>query len=95
MTPAAKLQAYIRSKTRLARGEYRKVQWVSRRGAPDCLLDFGFPNVAWVEVKAGDDVLSILQRREIKRLRGRGWRVFVVRTRADADAVVEEMKNAR
>jgi len=95
MTPAAKLQQYIKSKVRLARGEYRKLQWVNRRGAPDCLIDFGFPNVALVEVKAGDDVLSYLQKREIARLRGRGWKVFVVRNRADADAVVEEMKNGR
>lgn len=93
MTPAARLQQYLRNLVRRSRGEYRKLQWVNRRGAPDCLIDFGFPNVALVEVKAGDDVLSLLQRREINRLRGRGWKVFVVRNRADADAVVEEMKN--
>lgn len=92
MTPAARLQQYIRNLVRRNRGEYRKLQWVNRRGAPDCLIDFGFPNVALVEVKAGDDVLNLLQRREINRLRGRGWKVFVVRTRSDADAVVEEMK---
>lgn len=91
MTPAARLQSYLKRRTRDRQGEYRKVQWTGRRAAPDCLIDFGFPNVALVEVKAGEDRLSVLQEREIGRLRARGWSVHVARTEADIDRIVDQM----
>lgn len=92
MTPAAKLQRYLKRKVTEAGGQYRKLRWESRRGAPDCLVWFRFPNLMLVEVKAGDDALSELQQREILRLRNDGWPVCIARSEDDIDWVVAEMK---
>ncbi len=92
MTPASRLQSYLKRRTRDNQGEYRKLAWVGRRAAPDCLIDFGFPHIALVEVKAGEDRLSVLQEREIARLRARGWSVHVARTIDDIDRIVLQTK---
>lgn len=92
MTPAARLQGYLKRQTTANHGTYRKVRWEGRRNAPDCLVSFGFPRVALIEVKAGNDRLSVGQEREIQRFRDDGWSVFVARTEVDIDAIILEVK---
>lgn len=93
MTPAGRLQSHLKRQVKAQGGWCRKLKWESRRGAPDWLVSFGFPRVALVEVKAGNDVLSPLQLREIDRLRADGWAVYVVKNERDIDRMIEEIRN--
>jgi len=89
MTPAGKLQAYLRKQIEALGGEYRKVQWEGRVGCPDCYVWLPDGRYAWIEVKAGRDRLSKLQEVEMKRMRAAGLAVFIVKTEADVDWLIE------
>lgn len=88
MTPAAKLQGHLKKRVRETGGEYRKLKWGNRRGATDTFVWWTFPRFAFIEVKVGDDELSVLQEREINRLRASQYPVYIVKTREDVDAAI-------
>lgn len=92
MTPAGELQAYLRKRVEATGGHYRKLQWEGRKGAPDCFVWWDGPLLAFVEVKAGKDRMSALQRREHDRLRQSGFSVFIVRSFADVDTIISTLK---
>lgn len=97
MTPAGKLQAYLKARAQATGGVYRKVRYESRRGCPDCLVWWRWPAIALIEIKAEDgdykDRYSALQQREVDRMRDAGLPVYTARTKADIDRIVEEVRN--
>jgi hypothetical protein len=94
VTPSAKLQAHLKKRVKETGGQYRKARWEHRRGCPDCFVWWTWPQVAFIEVKAGKDVVRPEQKREIERMMAAGMPVFVVRTEADIDAIVEKILGA-
>jgi hypothetical protein len=86
------IEAYLLKRVTETGGRQRKVKWVGRDGAPDRLIWWRFPVVAFVECKGPRGRLSGEQEREIARLRGDGWPVYIVRTRDEADAFVAAMQ---
>lgn len=93
MTPAGKLQAHLRKRVEATGGTYRKVRYESRRGCPDCLIWWQWPAMVFVEIKAEGDRYSVVQRREVDRMRDAGLPVYTARTKADIDRIVEEVRN--
>lgn len=97
MTPAGKLQAYLKARVQATGGVYRKFRYESRRGCPDCLVWWRWPALALIEIKAEDgdykDRYSALQQREVDRMRDAGLPVYTARTKADIDRIVEEVRN--
>jgi hypothetical protein len=88
MTPEGEIQAYLKKRVLQTHGEFRKVAWEGRRGAPDTMIWWPGPSFAFVEVKAANGRLSTLQEREIARLRSAGFQVAVVYSKEDVDEVV-------
>lgn len=88
VTPEGEIQAYLKTRVGQTGGEFRKLAWLGRRGAPDALIWWPGPSFAFVEVKAAKGKLSTLQQREIDRLRGAGFQVAVVFCKEDVDEVV-------
>ncbi len=93
MTPAAKIQDYIKKRVQGSGGVYRKAKWENHNGCPDCFVWWQWPTAAFIEVKAGRDRLSKLQEREIKRMRDSGIPVYVVQSMDDVDVVLSMIKN--
>jgi hypothetical protein len=91
MTPSAKLQAHLKKRVKETGGQYRKVRWEYRRGCPDCFVYWPGRRFAFIEVKAGKDVVRPEQKREIARMEASGIPVFTARTEAEIDAVVEKI----
>lgn len=92
MTPAGKLQAHLRKQVQGSGGQYRKVRWEGRRGCPDCLVWWTWPNVAFIEVKAEGDRYSKIQEREVERMQRAGIPVYTVSTIEGIDFVVSEIR---
>lgn len=94
MTPAAKLQKYLRARVEASGGFYRKLRWEGRDGAPDCFIWWHAkqPRCAFIEVKAGEDRVTTLQNVEMTRLASGGFPVFVVRSTDDIDAALGSLR---
>jgi hypothetical protein len=91
MTPAAKLQKYLRQRVEQTGGVYRKARWEGRRGCPDCYCWWPGGTYAWVEVKVGRDALSTLQSRETARMGASGLAVFVAKCQEDVDDILARL----
>lgn len=91
------IEKYLVARVKEHSGTIRKVVFTGRRGAPDRLVSFGFPNVALVECKAeGEEVdWKSPQGREIERLRADGWPVYVVNSRLSVDLLISVMLEER
>lgn len=94
MTPAGKLQAYLRKQVEALGGQYRKAKWEGRVSCPDCYIWLTEGRYAWVEVKAGADRLSAVQIAELQAMRKGGLWVFTVRSEAEIDAVLSDLRAA-
>ena len=92
MTPASKLQEHLKKLVQGSGGQYRKVRWEGRRGCPDCFIWWTWPHAAFVEVKAGRDVMSAIQRREVERMREDGVPVYIATSIADLETIVEKVR---
>lgn len=92
MTPAGKLQDYLKHVVRKSGGQYRKVRWEGRSGCPDCFVWWTWPAAAFIEIKAEGDRLRKLQIREIERMRLDGVPVFIARSEADIDEIVARIR---
>lgn len=92
MTPAAKLQDELKKRVKATGGVYRKVKWENRRGCPDCFVWWVWPQVAFIEVKAGKDRLSTLQGREVRRMQGAGVPVFTLRDEGEIDGIINKIR---
>ena len=92
MTPAGKLQDYLKRAVQKSGGQYRKVRWEGRSGCPDCFIWWDWPSAAFVEIKADGDRLRKLQIREIERMEADGVPVFIARSEADIDEIVKKVR---
>lgn len=92
MTPAAKLQNYLRQRIEAIGGHCRKARWEGRVGCPDCYVWLAGGRYAWIEIKVGNDSLSRMQSRELGFMRVAGLRVYTAKTKADIDAIVAELR---
>lgn len=90
--PEAKNENYLRKRVKAEHGEIRKLKWIGRRGAPDDLIWWAGPRMAFVEVKSPYGKLSPLQVQEISRLRKDGFAVYVVHNFEEIDAMIAEVK---
>ena len=88
MTPAGKLQKYLRGRVGALGGHHRKAKWEGRVGCPDCYVWFPGGKYAWIEIKAGRDTLSPLQELEIERMDDCGLFVCIVKTEDDIDKIL-------
>lgn len=97
MTPAGKLQDHLKKLVQGSGGQYRKVRWEGRRGCPDCFIWWRWPRLALVEIKAREgryaDKFSVLQSREVLRMRDAGLPVFTATTLDDIEQIVELVKS--
>ena len=81
------LEAHLVKRVAELGGDARKIQWVSRRGAPDRLVMLPGGRVLWLELKNPEAIKTFpanaherQQQREIERMRGYGLQVEVVGT---------------
>ena len=88
MPPEQKLQNYLKDRVEALGGQFRKLEWTGRRGAPDCFIWWPGPSFAFIEVKAPDGRVTVLQQRELDRLSRDGFNTAVVWSKDDIDAVV-------
>lgn len=94
MTPAGRLQDYLKQKVQKSGGQYRKVRWEGRNGCPDCFVWWQWPHVAFIEIKAFGDRVSKIQEREIERMRNDGLPVFIARSNEDIDEIVLKIRSS-
>ena len=87
----AKVEDYLVERVKATGGKIRKCKWLGRDGAPDRLVWWRFPIVAFVETKSAVGWLEHSQKREFKRLQEDGWPVFTVYTREQVDTFVQIM----
>jgi hypothetical protein len=92
MTPAGRLQDYLKQKVQKSGGQYRKVRWEGRNGCPDCFVWWTWPNAAFIEIKADNDRVSKVQDREIERMRTYGIPVYIAQTNEEIDEIVEKVR---
>jgi hypothetical protein len=92
MTPAGRLQDYLKQKVQQSGGQYRKVRWEGRRGCPDCFVWWTWPRIAFIEVKAEGDRYSKLQEREVARMQHAGIPVYTVSTIEGIDMILSEIR---
>lgn len=88
MTPEGKVQAHLKRRVEETGGQFRKLAWEGRRGAPDAFVWWPGPVFAFIELKAPRGRLSGHQVREIARLREAGFQVFTAYTPEQVDATV-------
>lgn len=81
--------AYLRKRVAELGGFHRAVVYQGRNGSPDdwCFFDNGLLLIA--ECKTTGEKPRPDQEREIKRLRDKGFKVFVVDSKASVDAMLE------
>lgn len=90
MTPEGRIESYLRRRVLAAGGRIRKVRWLDRRGAPDRLIWWKGPRMLFVECKASGMKPTVLQEREHERLRADGFRVEVIDSFEQVDALIAE-----
>lgn len=90
MTPEGIVQDYLKKRVKATGGTFRKVRWIARRAAPDCLV--WWPGIhAFAECKRLKGQLEVLQVREIARLREGGFKVFTPHSKEEVDQMLEEL----
>ncbi len=88
----SKIEAHFVRSVALSGGMVRKAQWIGRSGCPDRFCAWPVSQrSAWVELKGDGGKLSVMQVREIDRLRQCGEDVRVLRSIEAVDAFVEEV----
>ncbi len=92
MTPAGRLQDYLKRLVQGSGGQYRKVRWEGRNGCPDCFVWWTWPHVAFIEIKADNDRVSKVQDQEIQRMRNYGVPVYIARSNEEIDEIVEKVR---
>ena len=94
MTPEGKVESYLKKAVKREGGTVRRLRWLGRRNAPDDLVSFGFPKVAFVECKRSEDTdPTDAQAREHRLLRADGWAVYVVGSPEQIEKMIKEVKN--
>ena len=100
MTPEGVVQAHLKRRVSATGGEYRRVKWIGRKGAPDCFVWWPETDryelvTAFIEVKKQDGDLSIHQEREIERMSKANIKVFVVQSKTEVDGLISALTVGR
>lgn len=95
MTPEGKIEAYLRRRVLETGGRIRKLSWIGRRGAPDRLIWWPGPLLAFVELKAPGKKPTPQQEREHERLRADGFTVLVVDSLKGAEEAVLAVRGGK
>lgn len=94
MTPEGKVESYLKKAVKREGGTVRRLRWLGRRNAPDDLVSFGFPKVAFVECKRSEDTdPTDAQAREHRLLRADGWAVYVVGSPEQIERMIKEVRD--
>jgi hypothetical protein len=88
MTPEGRIENYLKFCVKKAGGKFRKLKWLGRNGAPDRMIWWEGPRMAFIEVKRPGEGPTRAQRREHDRLRVDGFHVFTVNDCASVEQVV-------
>ena len=86
------IEKHLREQVELYGGVCRKWVTPGRKGPPDRICIFDYPDLFFVETKTLDGVIKSWQKREHERLRARGWRVYVVRSVEEVDVLMFHYK---
>ena len=92
MTPAGRLQDYLKHVVQKSGGQYRKVRWEGRNGCPDCFVWWDWPRAAFIEIKAPGDRVSKVQALEFERMRSCGVPVFIAGSNEEIDEIVKKVQ---
>ena len=94
-TNEGRLQAYAKAQAEGAGVLWRKLAFEGQRGCPDTLMAYGGA-VVFVELKhpGGTGRISRLQEYQLERLRDAGVDARIINTRAEIDAVIDELTGA-
>ena len=95
MTPEGKIEAYLKKRVLETGGRIRKLSWIGRRGAPDRLIWWPGPLLAFVELKAPGKKPTPQQEREHERLRADGFTVLVVDSLEGAEKAVLAVRGGK
>lgn len=91
MTPEGKIEAYLHKRVKATGGDWRRLRWLGRRGAPDDMIWWPNGLIAFVEVKCPGQKPTLLQLAEHKKMRESGLRVFVVDDMQAVDCIIEQL----
>lgn len=94
MTPEGRVKERLRKLAKATGAELRFAKWIGRNGCPDCFIWWpGWSGItcAFVETKALRGKFSVLQQREIAKLRLGGFIVYVPYSEADVDSLIIEL----
>lgn len=94
MAAEADLEKYFVDEIKRRGGKQRKVKWIAHSGAPDRIVWWPGPAVAFVELKAPGKPAAAHQAREHKRLRDDGFEVHVIDNKEALDALIDRLVNA-
>lgn len=81
------IEKYLKTRVESEGGEYRRLKWIGRRGAPDDLVFLR--GAHFVECKAPGEPLAAHQEREHTRMRSQGIHVWVLDTYESVDRFIE------
>ena len=89
------VEAYLVKQVRRYGGEIRKVKFLGHDGAPDRLVMMPYQRnqlgpCIWVELKSATGKLRPAQVREHARMRALGQYVYVIRTKLEVDAMLQQ-----
>ena len=92
MTPAGRIQDYLKQKVQKRGGQYSKVKCEGLNVCPDCFVWWDGPCLAFIEIKAFGDRISTVQDREIERMRSSGVPVYIACSNEDIDEIIEKVQ---
>lgn len=87
MTPEGRIEQHLKTLVKKSGGEYRKLKWIGRNGAPDRFCYWQGIS-AFIEVKRPGEQPTPQQAREHARLRAAGLHVYVVDSELSAQLTV-------
>lgn len=74
----SQVEKYLVKRTKEMKGEIRKVKWIGHRGAPDRVLFIPRLEPFFIELKAPGKKLENHQKREHKRLKKLGVKIYTL-----------------
>ena len=93
MTPEGKIEAYLHKRVNETGGEWRRLQWIGRNGAPDDIVWWPDGIIVFVEVKAPGEKPRKIQLYEHRKMRETGLQVYVIDTEEAVDSMIAKLRS--